>query len=89
MQKRTSQSTAEYQLQAKMKNMLHKGRERTSLVVQWLRLHAPNGGGLGSILGWGTRSHMLQLTVCMPKLKILHATSKMQCHQINKCQKRK
>ena len=32
----------------------------TSLVVQWLRLHAPNVGGLGSIPGQGTRSHMLQ-----------------------------
>ena len=31
----------------------------TSLVVQWLRLHAPNAGGLGSIPGRGTRSHML------------------------------
>ena len=27
----------------------------TSLVVQWLRLHAPNAGGLGSIPDWGTR----------------------------------
>ena len=33
----------------------------TSLVVQWLRLHAPNAGGLDSIPGMGTRSHMLQL----------------------------
>ena len=31
----------------------------TSLVVQWLRLRAPNAGGLGS--GQGTRSRMLQL----------------------------
>ena len=30
----------------------------TSLVVQWLRLHAPNAGGLGSIPGQGTRSRM-------------------------------
>ena len=30
----------------------------TSLVVQWLRLCAPNAGGLGSISGRGTRSHM-------------------------------
>ena len=30
----------------------------TSLVVQWLRLWAPNAGGPGSILGQGTRSHM-------------------------------
>ena len=34
-----------------------------SLVVQWLRLHAANAGGLGSIPGQGTRSHMLQLRV--------------------------
>ena len=26
----------------------------TSLAVQWLRLHAPNAGGTGSIPGWGT-----------------------------------
>ena len=25
----------------------------TCLVVQWLRLHPPNAGGLGSIPGWG------------------------------------
>ncbi|TEA31633.1 hypothetical protein DBR06_SOUSAS7710076, partial [Sousa chinensis] len=31
-----------------------------SLVVQWLRLHARNTGGLGSIPGQGTRSHMPQ-----------------------------
>ena len=28
----------------------------SSLVVQWLRLHAPNSGGPGLIPGWGTRS---------------------------------
>ena len=27
----------------------------TSLVVQWLRLHVPNAGGLGFIPGWGTK----------------------------------
>ena len=34
-----------------------------TLVVQWLRLHTPNAGGLGLIPGWGTvnRSCMLQL----------------------------
>ena len=31
-----------------------------SLVVWWLRLHASNAGGLGSIPGQGTRSHMPQ-----------------------------
>ena len=33
----------------------------TSLVVQWLRLHAPNAGGMGSIPHQGTGSHMSQL----------------------------
>ena len=35
----------------------------TSLVVQWLRFHAPNAGGLASIPGWGTinSSCILQL----------------------------
>ena len=31
-----------------------------SLVVWWLRLHAPNAGGLGPIPGQGTRSHRPQ-----------------------------
>ena len=35
----------------------------TSLVVQWLKLRTPNAGGLGSIPGQGTRSHMPQLRV--------------------------
>ena len=38
-------------------------------VVQWLRLQAPNAGGLGLITGQGTRSHTPQLRVCMPQLK--------------------
>ena len=49
----------------------------TSVVVQWLRLHAPNAGVLGSVLGWGTQSHMLQL-------RILQAAMKTPCSQINK-----
>ena len=47
----------------------------TSLVVQWLRLHAPNAGGLGSIPSWGTSSHILQLRVCKLQLKILLAAT--------------
>ena len=39
------------------------------LVVQWLRLCAPNAGGLGSIPGQGPRFHRLQLKVHMPKLE--------------------
>ena len=30
---------------------------RVSTVVQWLGLHAPKAGGLGSVPGQGTRSH--------------------------------
>ena len=41
----------------------------TSLLVQWLKLHAPNAGGSGLIPSQGTRSHM-------PQLKIPHATTK-------------
>ena len=45
---------------------------RDSLVVQWLRLHVPNAGGPDVIPNQGTRSHTLQLRVCMlqPKYPI-------------------
>ena len=39
----------------------------TFLVVQWVRLLAPNAGVLGSIPGQGTRSHMLQLNKVFKK----------------------
>ena len=57
----------------------------TSLVVQWLRLWAPNAGGPGSIPGQGTRSHMPQW-----RLRILHAATKICRSQIkiNKCKKK-
>ena len=48
----------------------------TSLVVQWLRLRAPNAGGPGSIPGQGTRSHVPQLSVPVQQLKIPHAATK-------------
>ena len=35
----------------------------TSLMVQWLRLRAPNGGVPGSIPDQGTRSHIQQLNI--------------------------
>ena len=54
----------------------------TSLVVWWLRLHAPRAGALGSIPGWGTRSHLPQLRVYMGNWKILCTTSKTWCSQI-------
>ena len=47
-------------------------------MAQWLRLCAPNAGGLGLIPGQGNRSHMLQLRACMPqgRWKILCAATK-------------
>ena len=36
----------------------YRSTARTSLVNQWLRLHAPSARGLGSIPGQGTGSHM-------------------------------
>ena len=50
----------------------------TSLVVQWLSLRAPNAGGPGLIPGQETRSHMLQLRVCIVQLKC--ATTKKRSH---------
>ena len=48
-------------------------------VVQWLRLCALSAEGPGSIPGQETRSHILQLRVCMPQLKIWHAITKIPC----------
>ena len=50
----------------------YKGKSGTSLLVQWLTIHAPNAGGPGSIPDQGTRSHSPQLKACMPQLKIPH-----------------
>ena len=55
-----------------------------SLVVQWLRLHAPSEGGRGLIPGPGTRSHMLQLRVHLLQLKISRDTARTQLSQRNK-----
>ena len=41
-------------------NQLIQKTAATSLVVQQLRFHAPNAGGLGSISGQGSRSHRPQ-----------------------------
>ena len=38
-------------------------KSETSLVVQWLKVHTPNAGGLGSIPDQGTRSHLVQLNI--------------------------
>ena len=46
------------------------------LVVQRVRPRVPSAGGLGSIADQGTTSHMQQLRIHMPQLKILHSTMK-------------
>ena len=53
----------------------HRG---TFLVVQWLRLQAPNAGGLALISGQRTRS-------CMPQLRLGTAKSSTQSYK-NTCQ---
>ena len=52
-------------------------------MVQWLRLCTHNAGGPGSIPGQGTRCHMLQLRVHMPRPEIPRATTKTWQSQIN------
>ena len=44
-------------------------------MVQGLRFLAPKTEGPGSIPGWGTRSHTLQLRVCLPHLKTPQAAT--------------
>ena len=61
----------------------------TFLVVQWLRLHAPNAGGQGLILDQGTKSHMLQLRSSRAIIERVeftcsYVTTKTWCSQINK-----
>ena len=48
----------------------------TSLVVQWLRLHALNAQDPGSIPGRGTRSHMPQLRVLVQLMTALKKKKK-------------
>ena len=55
-------------------NVLDKNTSyRTSLVIQWLSLHAPSAGSLGLIPGQGTRSRIPQLK---PATKIWHERKK-------------
>lgn len=73
---------------------MSEGWERTSLVVQWLAICTPNAGDPVQSLARGTRYHMLHLRAHTLKLKILHATMKIEllsaaaktCYsQINRC----
>ena len=45
-------------------------------MVQWLRLCTPNAGGLSSVPGQGTRSHMLQLKIPRAATKTRHSQIK-------------
>ena len=56
----------------------------TSLVVQWLRLCAPNAEGPGSTPSQGLRSHVPQLKIPHAVMKVLRATTKTWHSQINK-----
>ena len=52
-------------------------------MVQWLKLHTPNTGGLSSIPGQGTKSHMPQPRVLVMQVKISHGATKTEdpvCH---------
>ena len=65
----------------------HQGKKwtlETSLVVQGLRLQAPNAGDPGLIPGQGTRSHALQLKILHTTKKIPLAPTKTWGSQINK-----
>ena len=53
-------------------------QERDTPDVQWLRLHTPEAGALGSIHGQGTRSHMLRW-----RWKVLYDATKTQHSQIH------
>ena len=53
----------------------------TSLVVQWLRLHASNAGGVGLIPGLGTKSpHAAR---CGQKVIFIHNSSKLETAQMS------
>ena len=56
---------------------------RTSLVIQCLRLHPPNAGGLGSICGQGTRSQYAETKSSTLQLKIPNAAATTQHGRIN------
>ena len=66
----------------KIENKRGEGNERnmgTSLMVQFLRLHAAKTGGLGLIPGQGTRSHVQPLRVLMPQPKTPLTATKKSC----------
>ena len=50
-------------------------KQETALVVQWVRLQAPNAGGLGLTPGQGTGAHILQKDLAQPN-KYLNAKQK-------------
>ena len=49
------QQPNECQVRKKEKKLKNCGKVQNSLAVQWLQVGAPTAGGLGSILGQGTK----------------------------------
>ena len=43
--------------------------QKTVWAGHWLRRHASNAEGQGSVPGQGTGSHMLQLKICMLQIR--------------------
>ena len=64
---------------------IFKSTAGTSLMVQWLRLQAPNAGGLGSIPGQGTRSHMLQRKIPRVQQRQLEISTKISTATKTRC----
>ena len=64
---------------------IFKSTAGTSLMVQWLRLQAPNAGGLGSIPGQGTRSHMLQRKIPRVRQRQLEISTKISTATKTRC----
>jgi len=60
-----------------------KDRAGTSLVLQWLRLLSVHAWVLNSISGQGAGSHISQLKVHLPQLKVLQAASETWCSRVN------
>ena len=60
----------------KKQKLASNGNTGTSVVVQWLKLCTPNAGGLGSIPGQGTISHILHKRSMIP-----YAITKIQHNQ--------
>lgn len=69
-------------LAPRLSSLLVKGHQRPSLAVQWVKCCASHAEGLGSIPGYRTRSHLLQLRAPHAAVETKDATTKTQGSQI-------